>query len=128
MRYRIGMRFAQETMPGVKLVTRYGEDGLWIGSEHYATSVIITPEQVVPWSARSVADLSTNQLDAVLALNPELILLATGAIQQFPPPPILYHALARRVGIEVMDLGGAARTYNVLVGDGRRVVLAALLG
>jgi len=128
MRYRIGMRFAQETMPGVKLVTRYAEDGLWIGSEHYATSVIITPEQVVPWSARSVADLSTNDLDVVLALQPELVLLATGARQQFPAPALLYHAMARRVGIEVMDLGGAARTYNVLVGDGRPVVLAALLG
>ena len=122
------MKFAQERSSTAKVVTRYGPEGLWIGTDHHTTSVIVTPDAVMPWAARSVADLSTNQLDAVLALNPELILLATGAIQQFPPPPILYHARARRVGIEVMDLGGAARTYNVLVGDGRRVVLAALLG
>ena len=122
------MKFAQETAPNAKLVTRYAADGLWVGNEHYVTSVIITPDAVRPWAARSVADLSTNDLDRVLDLGIELVLLATGATQQFPAPVVLYHAMARRIGIEVMDIGGAARTYNVLVGDGRKVALAALLG
>jgi uncharacterized protein len=128
MRYRIGMKFAQETSPTAKLVTRYGADGLWIGDQHHTTSVIVTPTTVTPWAARSVADLTTQDLDAVLAMGVELILLATGLEQQFPAPALMYHAMARRVGIEVMNLGGAARTYNVLVGDGRPVALAVLLG
>ncbi len=122
------MRFAQETRPNTHVVSRYAADGLWIGTNHYATSVIVTADAVTPWAARSVADLSTNDIDAVLALQPELILLSTGTQQRFPAPAILYHALTRRVGIEVMEIGGAARTYNVLVGDGRRVALAALIG
>jgi uncharacterized protein len=120
------MKFAQESSPHVRLVTRYAVDGLWVGTEHHTTSVIVTADAVRPWSARSVADLSTSDLDPILDLQPELILLATGATQRFPAPAVLYHALARQVGIEVMEIGGAARTYNVLVGDGRRVVLAAL--
>jgi uncharacterized protein len=128
MRYRIGMKFAQEASPNAKLISRYGADGLWIGTEHHTTSVIVTPAAVTPWTARSVADLTTADLDVVLAMGVELVLLATGLRQQFPAPALMYHALARRVGIEVMDLGGAARTYNVLVGDGRPVALAALLG
>jgi uncharacterized protein len=128
MRYRIGMKFAQEASPHAKLISRYGADGLWIGAEHHTTSVIVTLAAVTPWMARSVADLSTQDLDVVLDMGVELVLLATGLRQQFPAPALMYHALARRVGIEVMDLGGAARTYNVLVGDGRPVALAALLG
>ena len=128
MRYRSGMKFAQESSPHVRLVTRYAADGLWIGAEHHTTSVIVTADAVRPWAARSVADLSTSDLGPILDLRPELILLATGAVQRFPPTPVLYHALAQQVGIEVMEIGGACRTYNVLVGDGRRVALAALLG
>jgi uncharacterized protein len=121
------MRFAQERLPNTHVVSRYAADGLWVGSEHYTQSVIVTATAVTPWSARRVADLSTNDIDAVLALEPELILLATGTTQQFPAAALLYHALMRRVGIEVMTIGGAARTYNVLVGDGRRVALAAVI-
>ena len=60
MRYRIGMKFAQETSPTAKLVTRYGADGLWIGNEHHTASVIVTPTTVTPWAARSVAVTSTS--------------------------------------------------------------------
>lgn len=122
------MRFSQDTPPNTHLIRRYDDDSIWVGDTRYATSVIVTADTVLPWSARDVEALGTAEMDAVLALKPELILLATGTSQRFPAPPVLYHALTRQVGIEVMNLGGACRTYNVLVGDGRRVALAALLG
>jgi uncharacterized protein len=31
------------------------------------------------------------------------------------------------IGLEVMDTGAACRTYNILMGDGRRVVAALLM-
>jgi len=42
--------------------------------------------------------------------------------QTFLPAAQRRWFLERGIGIEVMELGAACRTYNVLVGDGRRVV------
>ena len=63
-------------------------------------------------------------LDRMLALKPELIVLGSGATQAFPPPATLAACLQRGVGLEAMTNSAAARTYNVLAGEGRRVVAA----
>jgi uncharacterized protein len=61
-------------------------------------------------------------LDPVLAQTPELVVLGTGAVQVFPPAEVMAACLTRGIGIEVMDNAAAARTFNVLAGEGRRVV------
>ena len=63
----------------------------------------------------------------VLALEPEVILLGSGATQVFPPAAVLAHCLRRGVGMETMTNAAAARTFNVLAGEGRRVVVAFVL-
>ena len=54
------------------------------------------------------------------------MLLGTGRRLRFPPPALTRCLADARVGIEVMDTPAACRTYNILGGEGRRV-LAALL-
>jgi uncharacterized protein len=61
-------------------------------------------------------------LDPLLALAPELVVLGTGAVQVFPPAEVMAACLTRGIGIEIMDNAAAARTFNVLAGEGRRVV------
>ena len=58
----------------------------------------------------------------MLALQPELVVLGTGATQVFPPAAVMAACLTRGIGIEVMTNAAAARTYSVLAGEGRRVV------
>jgi uncharacterized protein len=58
----------------------------------------------------------------LLALQPELVVLGSGAIQAFPPPATLAACLQRGIGLESMTNAAAARTYSVLAGEGRRVV------
>ena len=61
------------------------------------------------------------------ALEPEIVLLGTGSRLRFPHPR-LTAALARaRIGLEVMDVQAACRTYNILAGEGRHVLAALLL-
>ena len=67
-------------------------------------------------------------VDAILALQPEVVLLGTGARAVFPPQAVLAQFLKRGIGLETMDNAAAARTFNVLAGEGRRVVVAFLLG
>ena len=60
-------------------------------------------------------------------MEPELIVLGSGARQIFPPLAFGATFSPRGVGFEVMDTGAACRTYNVLVGEQRRVVAVLLV-
>ncbi len=61
-----------------------------------------------------------------MSLQPDIVLLGTGPKQFFPSRAIREAFAARRVGLEVMDLGAACRTYNILVQEERRVAAALL--
>ncbi len=88
-------------------------------------SFIIAPDALVEdWPLHDITTLSVADLDPMLALKPELIVLGAGATQAFPPPATLAACLQRGVGLEAMTNSAAARTYNVLAGEGRRVVAA----
>ena len=54
-------------------------------------------------------------------------MLSTGVTQKFPRAALRAEFSARRIGIEIMEVGAACRTYNVLVGEERKVVGAILL-
>ncbi|GAB3508119.1 Mth938-like domain-containing protein [Pseudoxanthomonas daejeonensis] len=93
-------------------------------------SFALAPDRLVedwPAPAASTA-LEPAHLEPLLALEPELVVLGTGGRQVFPPAAVMAACLTRGIGIEVMDNAAAARTYNVLAGEGRRVVVALLLG
>jgi uncharacterized protein len=91
-------------------------------------SFCVSPDTLVEdWPYRDAATLPPAALEPLLALQPELIVLGTGATQAFPPPATLAAALRRGVGLEAMTNAAAARTYSVLAGEGRRVVAAFLL-
>ena len=61
------------------------------------------------------------------SLKPELIIIGTGKRQRFPKPEILKTLIAAKIGFEVMDSQAACRTYNILVGEGRQVLLALIV-
>ena len=86
-------------------------------------SFIIAPNSLLEdWPVRDARHLLPADLDALLDLAPELVLLGTGAFQVFPPAEVMAACLTRGIGIEIMDNAAAARTFNVLAGEGRRVV------
>lgn len=91
-------------------------------------SFILAPNNLVEdWPVASVAELRAEDLEAALELNPALVILGTGEKQIFPPAAIMAACLTRGIGIEVMNNASAARTYNVLAGENRRVVMAIIL-
>ncbi len=91
-------------------------------------SFILSPNELIEdWPVRDALALVPADFSPLLALNPELILLGTGERQVFPSAAALAACLTRGVGIEVMTNAAAARTFNVLAGEGRRVVAGFLL-
>ncbi len=86
-------------------------------------SFIVAPDALVEeWPVTVASALTPADLEPLLALKPELIVLGTGAGQIFPAAEVMATCLTRGVGIEVMANAAAARTFNVLAAEGRRVV------
>ena len=86
-------------------------------------SFIIAPNALIEdWTVHDAPSMVAADLDPVLALTPELVVLGTGGVQVFPPAEVMAACLTRGIGIEIMDNAAAARTFNVLAGEGRRVV------
>ena len=97
--------------------------GALVNDRRLQRSFVIAPNTLVEdWPVHDAGAMLPTDLDALLALNPELVVLGTGAQQCFPPAAVMAACLQRGIGIEVMTNAAAARTYSVLAGEGRRVV------
>ena len=91
-------------------------------------SLILTNREVISaWEPSRLSDLTAAHMDLVLSLDPELVLLGTGAKQQFPPLEVLSRFHRAQIGVEVMDTAAACRTFNILVAEGRHVAAALLM-
>jgi len=94
----------------------------------FTRSLLLDAERLVEdFPPRRVEDFDAPAIDKVLSLEPEVVLLGTGARITFPPAAVLAGFLKRGVGLETMDNAAAARTFNVLIGEGRRAVAVFLL-
>lgn len=105
-----------------------GGDFALVNEQRLEASFLLAPDRLVTdWRPGSVEDLSPADIDALLALEPAVVLLGSGASLRFPSPAVMAACLTRGIGIEVMDNAAAARTFNVLATEGRRVVGAFLI-
>lgn len=120
------MKLHRSTATGVNVFTGYGEGYVVVNQERHASSLIVTPERVLPWRATSFAALGEEDFAPLVELGPEIVLLGTGRRLRFPHPALTRPLLEARVGLEVMDLQAACRTYNILVAEERRVAAALL--
>ena len=122
------MKFIQHTPPGINLIRRYSAESIVIGEETLRASFIVGATTLIrDWPPRDVESLTVEHLEKVWELQPEVVVLATGAQQRFPRAAMRAEFAARKIGIEVMEIGAACRTYNVLLSEERRVLAAVLL-
>jgi uncharacterized protein len=122
------MRFSQDSNSAAHVIRAYRQGEIKIDAEVFHGSVILSADALESAAEiRSIEDLApveTARLIAarMLALEPELVLLGSGARQVFPCAEFRAQFLRAAVGIEAMDSGAACRTFNVLVAERRRVV------
>jgi len=114
--------------PTSNLVTGSGPGWVRIGTDEYRDNVVVTVDGVEPGFAPGGFDsLDADDFAALLRTSPEIVLLGTGATQRFPRPAVVAPLMNANVGLEVMDTRAACRTYNILLGEGRRVVAAVVV-
>jgi uncharacterized protein len=120
------MRFTQDSTSAVNVIRAHASGELRINDDIYRGAVILSASTVIAEpNIQNLDDLIAIDVSRILALEPELVLLGTGARQIFPAASFGAQFLSAGIGFEVMDTGAACRTFNVLVGEQRRV--AALL-
>jgi uncharacterized protein len=106
----------------------YGAGFVLINGERYAHSVIVLADRILDWSICRFEELTPSAFDVLRGLPVDVVVLGTGSALRFPPAPGLQTLAQAGIGIEVMDTAAACRTYNVLLGEDRRVAAALLMG
>ena len=105
-------------------ITAYGTGWVEVNGARHEGPLLLRPQgPVQSWALDDLA-LTPETLLALAEPRPEVILLGTGARLQFPPPSCSRPLLQAGIGLETMDSVAACRTYNILMAEGRQVLLA----
>ena len=122
------MKLQSDPHSGANTITGYGDGYVEINQTPYAHAVLLSSDGAVSaWPAQSFDSLEAAHFAQMVELKPELILICTGSKQRFPKPELLKSLILAKIGFEIMDSQAACRTYNILVGEGRQVLLALIV-
>jgi uncharacterized protein len=112
------MQLREDTPLTQFLVTAYEAGTLWVNHTAYTQSIILTPQQVLPWN-EDFADL--------LAHDAELILIGSGTPGKMITSEQLIVFYEKNLGVEVMNTQAACRTYNLLANEGRKIIAGLIV-
>ncbi|HET9032987.1 MAG TPA: MTH938/NDUFAF3 family protein [Dokdonella sp.] len=122
------MELSQDRAEGYFFIRAVREQSVFVIDRELVSSFLIAPDKVVEdWPVRAIGELDPTAVQAIAALEPELVILGSGPEQQFPQQTLLLPFLRQGIGVEVMQNSAAGRTYNLLAGEGRKVVAAFIL-
>lgn len=122
------MKLQSDPHSGANTITGYGDGYIEINKIPYSHAVLLSSDgEILEWSVGSFEELGPTDFAKMASLKPELIIIGTGKRQRFPKPELLKTLIEAKLGFEVMDSQAASRTYNILVGEGRQVLLALIV-
>ncbi|MBC7670523.1 MAG: hypothetical protein H7236_19160 [Gemmatimonadaceae bacterium] len=109
-------------------VDAWGGGGFRVSGDWRPGSLLIIDDQPKPWTATSLAALTPDDFAEVFAAGGavEFVLLGCGLVNALPPRSLRDALKAAGLGLEFMSTEGAARTYNVLASEGRRLAAALI--
>jgi uncharacterized protein len=109
-------------------IDAWGGGGFRVSGDWRPGSLLILEDVARPWGAAALASLTPADFAQVLAARGavEFVLLGTGLTQGLPPREVRDSLKAAGIGLEFMSTEAAARTYNVVASEGRRVAAALI--
>ena len=119
---------ARAHLPQQVPIEAYGNGGFRFGGMSHKGSIIATPAGIRNWPVTRFSEVTIESLQPVLdeAESIDFLLIGTGADIAFIPPALRDPLREAGITVEGMATGAAARTYNVLVGEDRRVAAALI--
>lgn len=126
-RARTLMKLERSSLDG-NVVTGAGAGWVGVRGIVHRESLLLTADGTTrPWPPRSWAELSERHFLPVAALDPEIVLLGSGAVFRLPAPGVIRPLIDAGIGFESMTTQAACRTFNILAAEGRRVAAALIV-
>lgn len=115
------IRLTEISFGQARPIDGYGPGFFRIGGEVLHGAVLVTAGGARLWGG-------CDDVAPLVALDGEVdvVLLGTGAAIAHPPAGLRAALEALGIGVEAMASPAAARTYNVLLSEGRRIAAALL--
>ena len=118
-----GMRLVLDSDPQILTVRAYARGEIDIGGHKvHAPCIVSSVRLITDWAVRSAASLDVAALEPLLALRPTVVLIGADEVTLEASGTLRRALEVRGVAFEVMNLGAACRTYNVLAQERREVV------
>lgn len=125
------MKFHAEHPESTSIIA-HGSGWIQLPEQRIENSLMISSEGLLQaWPCVSFEALTAEHLAQIAALalqqEAQVVLFGSGARNRFPPAQWLRPFVQAQLGLETMDTAAACRTYNVLAGEGRKVLAALIL-
>ena len=104
-------------------IEAYGKGGFRFANMSHRGSLLCLPDGIWPWPPAEPSDITEAALEPVFARAETigLFLIGTGRGGWILPKPLRERFKALSISVEVTNTGSAVSTYNILLGEGRRV-------
>jgi len=122
------LEFKEVTSQRDTSISSYGDGGFRIGEQRSKGAILITPRGYYPWDAQEARAITLNSLKRIIDQQDDIdiLLLGTGEKMVFLPAILRTSLESESFSVDVMATGAAARTYNILLSEGRKVAAALI--
>jgi uncharacterized protein len=115
-------------VPGRYPFDAYGNGGFRFADMSHRGSVLALPSGIKAWPVASMGELTDEVLAPIFAEAAEIELLLFGTGAEITALSNAFRERFREagIGLDVMQTGAAARTYNILLAENRKVAAALI--
>jgi uncharacterized protein len=109
-------------------IISYSDDSFTLKDKVIKSNLLISKDHLIEnWSVESYQYLALQQMDQIIAWQPEVILIGTGKESGIQNLELLSYVTSKNIGLEIMNTGAACRSYNLLIDEGRNVAACLFL-
>jgi uncharacterized protein len=115
-------------LPRSAPIEAYGKGGFVFDSMSHRGSLLCLPDAIWAWPVTKPTEIDKISLARIFAAanGIDTLIIGTGTNVWLPPPALREALRAVRVVLDAMQTGPAVRTYNVMIGERRRVAAALI--
>ena len=115
-------------LPRSAPIEAYGKGGFHFADMSHRGSLLCLPDAIWAWPVVKAADIDTASLERVFAAAQDIdtLIIGTGTDVWLPPSGLREALRAVKVVLDPMQTGPAIRTYNIMMGERRRVAAALI--
>jgi len=99
-----------------------------VGEEYISHSLVLNADEIIGrWMGSNADQTSFDQIKYILEKEPDVIIFGTGDKSVIPQRNLVFDLAKKNIGIEVMTSTAAAKTFNILISEGRNPVAIIII-